>query len=116
LYHADVITFSHIIEALLWQRRQRERFCEVSRRWGLLLAGEADQLLASRMPGEPVGAAAERLGLLSRAEVQAVLCFQRRRQRPLGEYFVERGLFSASSLDVFLAHLKIHNASLARHR
>lgn len=114
LYHARLVSLSHLVEAIVWQRRQRERFGEISRRWGLLDEERTARLLLARAPGEPIGAAARRLGLLGEVEVRAVLGFQRRRQPPLGRWFVTRGLLSPPALGAQLARLAAHNASYAR--
>jgi hypothetical protein len=114
LLHARVITFSALVEAIIWQRRQRERFCEVGRRWGYLDGAAAELLLARRRPLEPVGAAAQRLRLLTGAQVRAVLWFQRSRQSPIGGYFVERGVLTPAELARHLRALDGHNASLRR--
>jgi len=115
LYRERLITFEHLVAAIVWQRRQRERFCEICRRWGLIGADDARALLRERRaPGESVGEVARRLRLLSVAEVGAVLAFQRRRQRPIGEYFLERGILSPAALGRLLLRLAQHNASLPR--
>jgi hypothetical protein len=116
LYRSRVITFESLIAALLWQRRQRERFGEICQRWGLLGPVEAALLLERRTPGEPVGRTARRLRLLTEAEVGAVLSFQRRRQRPLGEYFLEQGLLTRLALRALLARHDAHNAACPRSR
>ena len=113
LCHVRLISLRDLIEAVVWQRRQRERFGEISRRWGLLDEERSVLLLVGRAPGERIGAAARRLGLLSETEVRVVLGFQRRRQPPLGSYFVLQGLLSPPALGAQLARLAAHNASCA---
>ncbi len=116
LYHSRVISFGLLVEALVWQRRQRDRFCEIGRRWGYLTEVEARRLLAVRLPHEPVGAAAARLRLLTPFQVRTVLAHQRSRQRPLGGYFVARGLVSPADLALLLRHLQRHNDAVAARR
>jgi hypothetical protein len=114
LYHARVIPFATLIEALVWQRRQRSRFCEVGQRWGLLSEPDVAQLLGRRLPHERVGAAAERLRLLTSFQVRTVLAFQRSRQEPLGSYFVSHGLLTPQQLERHLRLLEDHNRAVRR--
>jgi hypothetical protein len=114
LYHTRVVSFSALIEALVWQRRQRDCFGEVSRRWGLLSDDEVLRLLSERCPYEPIGATARRLGLLTAFQVRTVLTFQRFRQQPIGTYFVHRGHLSSAALDSLLHRLERHNTAFPR--
>jgi len=113
LYHSRVITFSALIETLVSQRRQRERFCEIVRRWCYLSEPAVQTLLARRRPLERIGETAERLRLLTPLQVRLVLRFQQLHQEPLGELFVRRGLLTARHLEEQLSRLVAHNASLS---
>lgn len=112
LYHSRVITFSALIETLVFQRRQRERFCEIVMRWGYLPEDRVQTLLARRLPPERIGETAQRLRLLSPLQVRLVLAFQRLRQEPLGRLFVRRGLLTNHHLEEQLSRLIDHNSSL----
>lgn len=114
LYHSRVILFSTLIEALLWQRRQRDRFCEVGRRWGYLSDDEVHRLFEERRSHERVGATAQRLGLLNAFQVRTVLSFQQSRQEPLGSYFVQHGLLTPLALHRLLNRFERHNAAFSR--
>lgn len=110
LYHSRVIPFSTLIEALIWQRRQRDRFCEICRRWGHLSEAQVRLLLAERLPHEQVGATAQRLRLLTSFQVRTILAFQRSRQQPIGRYFVSHGHCSPAALAALIGRLERHNA------
>jgi hypothetical protein len=114
LYHSRMITFPALIETLVYQRRQRERFCEILVRWHYLSPAQVQALLQHRQPLERIGEAALRLRLLSPAQVRLVLTFQRMRQEPLGKLFVRRGLLTNLLLEEQLTRLLDHNASLRR--
>lgn len=114
LLHSRVIGFTALIEAILWQRRQRARFCEVVRRWGYLTDNEVETLLAVRRPFEQVGATAQRLQMLTSLQVRTVLWFQRSRQTPIGNYFVQQGLLSATALESLLLRFELHNTLFRR--
>ncbi len=112
LYHSRVITFAALVETLVSQRRQRERFCEIALRWGYLTNGQLSILLARRLPLELIGETAHRLQLLTPPQIRLVLTFQRMRQEPLGRLFVRRGLLTSRRLEEQLGRMVRHNASL----
>lgn len=114
LLHSRAISFPALIEAIVWQRSQRDRFCEVARRWGCLSDREVALLLAGRRPLERVGAAALRLRLLTSLQVRTVLWFQQSRQEPIGAFFVQRGLLSPAALDRLLRRFAEHNTPFQR--
>jgi hypothetical protein len=112
LYHSRVISYAALIETLVLQRRQRERFCQIVRRWGYLSDSQVLGLLDRRRPLERIGEAAQRLRLLTHRQVRLVLTFQQMCQEPLGRLFVRRGLLTDRHLEEHLARLLAHNASL----
>ena len=112
LYHSRVITFSALIETLVDQRRQRERFCEIVLRWSYLSEAQVQNLLARRRPLERIGETALRLRLLAPPQIRLVLTFQQMRQEPLGKHFVRRGLLTPQHLEEHLSRLVDHNSSL----
>lgn len=111
LYHSRVITFAALVETLVSQRRQRERFCEIALRWGYLRREQLNLLLAERLPLELIGETAQRLQLLSPPQIRLVLTFQRMRQEPLGSLFVRRGLLTNRRLEEQLSRMTRHNSS-----
>lgn len=112
LYHSRVITFAALIETLVFQRRQRERFCEIVLRWRYLSDAQVRTLLDRRLPLERIGESAHRLRLLTPLQVRLVLSFQQTRQEPLGSLFVRRGLLTTLHLEEQLSRLINHNSSL----
>jgi hypothetical protein len=116
LYHSRQIPFEALIAALVWQRLQRDRFCDVCRRWRLLTDADVARLLAERSALERVGEVAERMRLLTAFQVRTVLAFQRSRQRPIGVYFVEKGLLTPARLEGLLERCRRHNAAFGRAR
>jgi len=112
LYHSRVITFSDLIETLVSQRRQRERFCEIVLRWNYLAEVQVQSILAQRQPPERIGETAQRLRLLTPLQVRVVLTFQQSRQEPLGKLLVRSGLLTPQDLEEQLSRLIDHNSSL----
>ena len=112
LYHSRVITYSALIETLVFQRRQRERFCEIVLRWRYLSEEQVRSLLDRRLPLERIGESAHRLRLLTPLQVRLVLSFQQTRQEPLGKLFVRGGFLTSPHLEEQLSRLINHNSSL----
>jgi hypothetical protein len=113
LYYLGVIPFNALIEAITWQRRQRPLLGQIALRWGWLSETDVKRILQERGAYSSFGERAEKLGLLSSVQVRTLLYHQRTHHTRIGDYFVERGLFSENDLNHLLAQLAEHNR---RHR
>jgi curved DNA-binding protein CbpA len=91
LYYSGLVPWKTLIEAIVWQRRQRPRFGEMARRWFKLSIEEIEWIMAERRPLERIGEAAVRQKFLTRFQANTILYHQRVKQRKIGEYFVEKG-------------------------
>ncbi len=109
LYYRGNIPYHALIEALVWQRRQRPNLGYIAMRWGWLTEAAVRSVLAARQPAGRFGEKAIRLGLLRPHQVQTLLAYQRSRQQRLGLFFVEQGYLSAAQLEKLAADLKVHN-------
>jgi len=110
LYYSGLIDWRTIVRALVWQRSNRPRLGEIAREAGMLSAEQVRTILSRRRTLEPFGAAAVKLGLLDRGQVDELLRRQRLRQRRFGEYFVEKGIFSREEMFRLVIGLERHNA------
>lgn len=113
LYYAGRIAWRDLAASVAWQRRQRPPVGRIAVEWGHLSAGEVRQVLeARRRDGrdEPFGQCALRLGLLTSAQLLAILGHQRRLQRRIGDYFVESGFFGAGEMALIEQEFSRHNA------
>lgn len=113
LYYRGLISYQSLIDALVWQRRQRPVLGDIARRWSWL--SEADILAICRDRGGygRFGEKAVRLGLLGQAQVQTLLFFQRSRQQKIGRYFIEAGLLSELQIERLAAECHQHNVHVA---
>jgi hypothetical protein len=109
LYFRRVITWQQLIQALVWQRRQRPRLGEIATRWRWLSPEEVDALLRAKAPGDRIGEALVRHGLITPFQLRVLLHQQRRLQLPIGRFFVDAGLLSVEALEQFLRHQDLHN-------
>jgi hypothetical protein len=109
LYYTGNIPQQVLAEAILWQRGLRPRFGDIALRWKLLAPVTLGEIVANRRFGEPLGESALRLGALNRFQVNAVLFFQRKTQRPIGEYFITNGHIMQIILQRLLNEHRKHN-------
>jgi hypothetical protein len=112
LYYRGKITFGALIQALVWQRKQRPTIGDIAVQWGLLDAAAVDRV--SEPCGRPrlFGEKAVELGLLSVFQVNTLLLHQRSLQDRLGSYFVGKSILSLGEIDRLAMDLKEHNARI----
>lgn len=114
LYYAGRISWRNLVEAVAWQRRQRPSIGRIAVEWGHLSEEGVREVLAARRradgPAAPFGEHALRIGLLTSGQLLALLGRQRRLQRRIGEFFVERGILEAGEIAALERELAAHNA------
>jgi hypothetical protein len=117
LYYSGRIGWLDFVEAVAWQRRQRPAVGRIAVDFGFLQHHEVVQVLErrrlERVLREPFGEFAVRHGLLTPFQLLALLGQQLRLQRPIGQYFVERGLATDAELDEARVVIFRHNARQA---
>jgi len=111
LYYSGLISWRTLIEAICWQRRQRPLIGQIATSWGLLSYQDVLQILAVRDFDEKFGECAFRTGYISIFELFALLGKQKKFQRPLGEYFIERGILSSTEIIKIIERQLAHNLS-----
>ena len=114
LYYAGRVGWSDLVEAIAWQRAQRPPVGRIAVEFGYLaledVAGILERRRLAGATGTPFGEWAVREGFLSPFQALAVLGQQLRLQRPIGQYFVERGLVGAEEVDAVRRRILQHNA------
>lgn len=109
LYFAGVISFQSLINAILWQKRQRPFLGQLARNAGLLSDREIAHILRSKRTQEKFGECAFRLGYLDEKQLQMLLRKQRLLQPKIGSYFIKCGLISPEQLKKLLRNHNLHN-------
>lgn len=109
LYYRGVISYPEMIEALVWQRRQRPIIGSLAENWGWLKAGDVQTI--NRFCGRRgrFGTRAVELGYLTSFQVQVLLRHQRQLQKRFGQYFVEQGMFSTTEIESYIREQGQHN-------
>lgn len=115
LYYSGLVSWQKLIQALIWQRSHKIRIGEVAVRRGWLTNEEVFSLLRAKDPANslPFGQQAVRKGLLSRTQLAVLLAQQKRQQKRLGSFFVEKKLFSHQQLSHLLVRFHRHNSRFA---
>jgi hypothetical protein len=110
LYYTGHISYWSLIQAITWQRKQRPVIGSVALRWGWLLKGSFERILAANhVPGR-FGEKAVKLGFLSDFQVRTLLYYQRTQQEKIGTYFIMQNLLTAEHLELLIHKMIEHNA------
>ncbi len=114
LYYSGRASFWTFTEALGWQRRQRPAIGRLAVDAGHLTPDDVSRVLEERRRagagGTAFGEVAVRMGLLSPPAVSALVARQRTLQRPIGQFFVERGVLLPREPPEICASVMRHNA------
>ncbi len=111
-YYQGKVTYQQLIEALVWQRRQRPTLGVIAHKWGWLSEAKVKQILGHRGRAARFGKKAVELGYLRPHQVEALLQHQRSLQTRIGQYFVEKGLLTKEETDQIAHNLKSHNGQI----
>lgn len=93
------ITLSQLTAAILWQRAQRPPVGQIALDWRILTREQIAAILRQKSTAEMFCDHAVRVGWMSGFQRLAVLAKQRRLQKPIGTYFVERGILTQEQVD-----------------
>ena len=116
-YYLGRISYKDLIEALIWQRRQRPMMGAIAVRWGWLTDRQVTQVGKHRGGSLRFGRKSIELGLLSQLQVDALVRHQRTLQQKIGQYFIDKGLITEQEADQLASQLQNHNRQvLARNR
>jgi hypothetical protein len=114
VYYSGYISYRQLIDAILWQKIRRPMVGRIALRRGLLEEDHIREILRHRERGERFGDVALRGGYLTPDELRTILVRQRLLQPRIGGYFVEKRIFSASSLEKMAERFRRHNRGFGR--
>jgi hypothetical protein len=113
LYYGGCISQEQLFGAVRWQARQRPRIGEIAMSFGYLDSASIGHLLELRQSlrnlHEPLAEFARNQGYLTHFQWLAVVGRQRRLQKPIGQYWIETGLFSAQEIANLVSDQRQHN-------
>jgi len=116
LFSRGAINYRQLIDALVWQRRQRPTIGELAQRFGWLSAEDAQRIGRDRGPYARFGERAVRLGLLDSGQVRSLLMHQRTLHRRIGRYFIEQGILGEAEIESMAIQLDEHNTRVTFRR
>jgi hypothetical protein len=118
LYYSGRVRWTELVEAVAWQRAQRPPLGKIAVDFGFLAPDDVAVILERRREaaanGVPFGEWAVRLGFLTPFQLLAALGQQLRLQRPIGQFFVERGLVDADEIEGIRRRILRHNSAFQR--
>lgn len=113
LYYSGRISWATLVDAIAWQRRQRPAVGRIAVDYGFLTPLEVIDVIVRRQRAGaadvPFGEFAVRLGLITPFQRLAMIGRQARLQRPIGQYFVERGLVGEHEFEELRRQVARHN-------
>ena len=112
-YYQGRVSYQQLIEALVWQRRQRPMLGAIAQKWGWLSDAKVTQILAHRGRAVRFGNRAIEIGYLEAHQLEELLQHQRSLQKRIGEYFIEKGLLTEEEAEQISQGLKAHNGQVS---
>jgi hypothetical protein len=117
LDYSGRVRWTDLVDAVAWQRAQRPPLGRIAVDFGFLAADDVGVILERRREaaanGTPFGEWAVRLGYLTPFQLLAALGQQLRLQRPIGQFFVERGILEPAEIEGIRRRILRHNARFA---
>jgi hypothetical protein len=109
LYYSGIISSKTLIEAIVWQKRQRPTVGRIAVQWDWLDQNDILRILSQRKPNEKFGEYALRRGYLNRYQLTLLLGRQRLLQPRIGLYFIEKKILNARQLEALINKMQRHN-------
>jgi hypothetical protein len=114
LHRMGIIQWRQLITALAWQKSGRPRIGELGISLGYLDRHAVVTILRNSVRIGAFGVTAQNMGLLTGREVRELLLRQKRQEKKIGQFFVEKGLLSRKELTILLGQCWAHNRRVER--
>ena len=113
LYYCGIISWRTLIEAIVWQKRQRPPIGQIAIEWGILSPEEIRHILMERSAergfDRRFAEYARQKGYITAFEHMALVGKQRSLQSPIGEYFIENEILYPQDISRKILDLRDHN-------
>ena len=107
LFYKGVIDRNTIINALVWQNKNRPRIGQIGIDFGYYDESAINSIIKNRSLGIPFCQAAVEQGFIS--NYSAMIGRQKQFNAPIGRFFTESGILSPNKLQVYLKELADYN-------
>ncbi|HYA13153.1 MAG TPA: J domain-containing protein [Syntrophales bacterium] len=109
LYYSRIISMRSLIEAIVWQKRQRPVVGSIAVQWDWLTQNNIRSILNRRNPGEKFCECALRCGYLSFYQQSLLLVRQQMLQPRIGNYFINQNIVTPQEMEYIVNQLRLHN-------
>ncbi len=116
MFYSGFISWHSLIDAIVWQRKNRPLIGRIARSWNLLTEEEIGYILKHKAAGEKFGEYALRKGLLTRGNLMALLGKQAMFAKPLGAYFIDKGILTPLEVERLVRRQHRHNEAFESNR
>lgn len=117
LYYSGVVSWKTLIDALARQKMQRPPVGQIALKWGILSKKEIHAILKQRSIERKYDKRfveyAYLKGYLTSFQRLALLGKQSSLQRPIGTFFVEKGVIMSKDMEIMVKKLHAHNLRAA---
>jgi len=114
LYYSRIISMRSLIEAIVWQKRQRPMVGSIAVQWDWLTQDNIRSILTLRNPGEKFCECALRYGYLSPYQQSILLVRQQMLQPRIGSYFIDQNIVTPQKMEYIVNQLRLHNRKYRR--
>ncbi|NPU84480.1 MAG: J domain-containing protein [Syntrophaceae bacterium] len=114
LYYSGVISHRILVDAVVWQKKQRPLLGMIACKWGWLTREDVIVILKRCRPGERFGECAVRLGYLDGKQLRRLTVWQNLLQPRFGDFFVSKGILTAGQIDRLAKDHRLHNWTFRR--
>ena len=112
LYYSGLTNWRTIARILFWQRIERPRLGELGHRFGIFKHEDITRILRNKVPLQPFGQTARRLGIVTENQLQVLIVQQQRLQKKFGTILLEKNLVNHYELHELLLQFRRHNADI----
>jgi hypothetical protein len=109
LYYSKIISWQTLIDAIVWQKKQRPLFGQIARDWGYLTSEDIVRIISQKRYQDRFGDYALRNGYLTPFQQMAIAGRQRICQPLIGSHFIHKGVITESQMKNFKKRVQSHN-------
>jgi hypothetical protein len=109
LYYSGIISMSTLVDAIVWQKRQRPMIGSIAIHWDWLAQDDIRSILARRRPGEKFCECALRCGYIRPYQQNLLIVRQQMMQPRIGSFFVKQNIITPYELERIIEQLRVHN-------
>jgi len=109
LYYSKIISWQTLIDAIVWQKKQRPLFGQIARDWGYLTSEDVVSIISQKRYQDRFGDYALRNGYLTPFQQMAIAGRQRICQPLIGSHFIRKGVVTESQMKILNQRVQSYN-------